>query len=164
MVHGSTPLRAETPGGLCSPASTALEHTQIPELRAIVQVRLPIAGTSEEVALPSQPATVDALLHAGWRPDLVLQMPRERDQPALAELSVSLQQPQTIRPPSVSPLLADENPSNSLKHHFLIVRMPRPTSYQELQTCLRRTLVAEPAESEPGSGPASPATPPAPSA
>ena len=148
-----------------------LEHTQIPELRAIVQVRLPIAGAPEEVALPSQPTTVDALLHAGWRPDLVLQMPRERDQPALAELPVSLRQPQAIRPPSVSPLLADEDPSGSLKHYFLagfcvasqahlqdlvsperfafcsaplpnlrtMVRMPRPTSYQELQTCLRRT-------------------------
>ena len=94
-----------------------LEHTQIPELRAIVQVRPPIAGTSEEIALPSQPTTMDALLHAGWRPDLVIQMLRERNQPALAELSVSLRQPQAIRPPSVSPLLADEDPSgkNGLK-------------------------------------------------
>ena len=175
------------------------EHTQIPELRAIVQVRLPLAGAPEGIAPPSQPTTVDALLQAGWRPDLVLQMPRERDQPALAELPVSLRQPQAIRPPSASPLLADDDPSGSLKHYFLagffvasqshlrhlvspgrfafcsaplpdlrtMVRMPRPTSYQELQTCLRRTLVADPAaepESEPGSGPAGEATPPVPTA
>ena len=43
-----------------------------------------------------------------------------------------------------------------------MVRMSRPTSYQELQTCLRRTLVADPTaepKSEPGSGPAGEATP-----
>ena len=92
---------------------------------------------------------------------------------------------QDIRAPSASPLLADDDPSGSIKHYFLaglhvasqnhlrhlvspgrfafcsaplpdlrtMVRMPRPTSYQELQTCLRRTLVADPAaepESEPG--------------
>ena len=47
-----------------------LEHTQIPELRVIVTVRLPLAG-APGVVLPSQPTTVDALLQAGWRPDLV---------------------------------------------------------------------------------------------
>ena len=31
-----------------------LEHTQIPELRAIVQIRLPLAGAPEGIALPSQ--------------------------------------------------------------------------------------------------------------
>ena len=60
-----------------------LEHTQIPELRAIVQVRVPLAGAPEGTALPKPPATAEALLQAGWRPDLVVQMPRERDQPAL---------------------------------------------------------------------------------
>ena len=119
-------------------------------------------------ALPKQPATADSLLQAGWRSDLVLQMAWERDQPALAELPVSLRQPQDIRPPSASPLLADNDPSGStgvsvasqeqLRHLVspgrlafcsaplpdlrAIVRMPKATSYQELQTCLQRTLVA----------------------
>ena len=47
------------------------------------------------------------------------------------------------------------------------MRNPRPTSYQELQTCLRRTLVADLAtepESEPGSGPATETTPSDPTA
>ena len=137
-----------------------LEHTQIPELR----------GAPEGTALPKQPTTAEALLQAGWRPDLVLQMPRERDQPALAELPVSTQAP------SASPLLADDDLLGSIKHYFLaglsvasqahlrhlvspsrlsfgsaplpdlrtMVRMPKATSYQELQTCLRRTLVADP--------------------
>ena len=43
-----------------------------------------------------------------WRPDLVLQTPRERHQPALAELPVSLRQPQDIMPPSASPLLGND--------------------------------------------------------
>ena len=51
-----------------------LEHTQIPELRAVVQVRVPLAGAPEGTALPKQPASADARLQAGWRPDLVLQM------------------------------------------------------------------------------------------
>ena len=130
-----------------------LEHTQIPELRAIVQIRVPLAGAPEGTALPKQPATADSLLQAGWRPDLVLQMPRERDQPALAELPVSLRQPQAVRPPSASPLLADNDPSGSIKHYFLGLHepaksisgtwsaqvafllgttMPRATRYQEL--------------------------------
>ena len=37
-----------------------LEHTQILEPRAIAQVRLPLAGALEGVALPAQPTTVDA--------------------------------------------------------------------------------------------------------
>ena len=45
-------------------------------------VRVPLAGAPEGTALPKQPTTAEALLDAGWRPDLVLQMPRERDQPA----------------------------------------------------------------------------------
>ena len=55
-------------------SSQLLEHAQIPELRAIVQVRVPLAGAPEGTALPQQPVTVDALLEAGWRPELVLQM------------------------------------------------------------------------------------------
>ena len=43
---------------------------------------------------------------------------RTTDQPALAELPVSLQ-PQNIRPPSALPLLADDDPSGSIKHYFL---------------------------------------------
>ena len=42
-------------------------------------------------------------------PDLVLQMPRELYQPELAELPVSLRQPQDLLPPSSSPLLGDDN-------------------------------------------------------
>ena len=61
-----------------------LEHAETRELRAIVQVRIPLA-----------------LLQAGWRPDLVLQMPRERDQPALAELPVSLRKPDIRLRPSL---------------------------------------------------------------
>ena len=45
-----------------------LEHTQIPELRAIVQVRVPLAGAPEGTALPKQPTTAEALLQAGWGP------------------------------------------------------------------------------------------------
>ena len=41
---------------------------------------------------------------------------RERSQPALVELPVSLRQPLNLRPPSASPLLADDNPSSSIKH------------------------------------------------
>ena len=80
----------------------------------------------------------------------------------------SEKKPQNIRPPSASPLLADDNPSSSIKHYFLtglsvasqahlqhlvspgrfnfcsaplpdlraMVRKPKATSYQELQTCL----------------------------
>ena len=48
-----------------------LEHTQIPELRATVQVRVPLAGAPEGTALPKQPTTAEALFEAGWRPDLV---------------------------------------------------------------------------------------------
>ena len=80
----------------------------------------PLAGALEGTALPTQPTAADSLLQASWRPDLVLQMPRERDQPALAELLVSLRQPQDIRPPSASPLLADDDPSKSTKHYFLM--------------------------------------------
>ena len=68
--------------------------------------------------LPS-PATADSFLQAGWRPDLVLQMPCELYQPELAELPVSLRQPQDLLPPSCSPLLGDDNPSGSIKHYFL---------------------------------------------
>ena len=56
---------------------------------------------------------------------------------------------QAIRPPSASPLLADDDPSGSIRHYFLA------GLFQELQTCLRRTLVADPPaepESEPCSG------------
>ena len=120
LVHGSTPLWAPPYG--CAHLRISpqlLEHTQILELRAIVQIRVPLAATPEGTALPKQPVTAHTLLQAGWRPDLVLQMPRERDQPALAELPVSLQQPQAIQPPSASPLLADDDPSGSIKHYFL---------------------------------------------
>ena len=47
----------------------------------------------------SQAACHFGLPTSGWRPDLVLQMPRERDQPAPVELPVFLRQPQHIRPP-----------------------------------------------------------------
>ena len=40
-----------------------LEHAQIPELRAVVQVRVPLAGVPGGTALPSR-ATADALLQA----------------------------------------------------------------------------------------------------
>ena len=45
-------------------SSHLLEHAQIPELRAIVQVRVPLAGAPEGAALPKQPVTADALLQA----------------------------------------------------------------------------------------------------
>ena len=122
------------------------------------------------VSLPS-PATADSLLQAGWRPDLVLQMPRTNQS---LRNSVCLRQPQDLLPPSGSPLLGDDNPSGSIKRHFLtglsvasqeqlqhlvspgrlafssaplpdihaMVRMRTATSYQELQTCVQRTLVA----------------------
>ena len=61
--------------------SQLLEHAQIPELRAIVQVRVPLAGAPEGTALP-KPATADSLLQAGWQPDLVLQMPGNGANPA----------------------------------------------------------------------------------
>ena len=77
-------------------SSHLLEHAQIPELRAIVQVRVALAGAPEGTALPKQPAAVGSLLQAGWRPDLVLQMARERSQPALAELPV----PAAAQPPA----------------------------------------------------------------
>ena len=64
-----------------------LEHTQISELRAIVQIRVPLAGAPESTALPPQPATVDSPLQAGWRP---------------------------VQPPSASPLLADDDASGSI--------------------------------------------------
>ena len=83
-----------------------------------MQVRVALAGAPEGTALPKQPAAVGSLLQAGWRPDLVLQMARKRSQPALAELSVSLRQPLNLQPPSASPLLADDNPSSSIKHYF----------------------------------------------
>ena len=38
-------------------SSHLLEHAQIPELRALVQVRVPLAGAPEGTALPKQPAT-----------------------------------------------------------------------------------------------------------
>ena len=53
----------------------------------MVQVCVPLAGAPGGTALPS-PATADSLLQAGWRPDLVLQMPRELYQPALWEHQV----------------------------------------------------------------------------
>ena len=125
-----------------------LLHTQTPGLRA---VRVPLAGTRKGTALPKQPATADALLQAGWRPDLVLQMPRERDQPALAELPVSLRQPQDIRAPSASPLLADDDPSGSIKHYFLAglwvasqAHLRHLVSPSRLAFCSRHSLIFGP--------------------
>ena len=178
MVHVPAPLWAVR-------ITHLLEHTQIPELRAIVQVCVPLGGATKGTALPTS-ATADSLLQAGWRPDLVLQMPRELHQPELAELPVSLRHPLDITSPSASPLLGDDNPSGSIKHYFLtglsvasqeqllylvsagrfafcsaplpdlqaMARMPTATTYQELQTCLQRTLVAVP-----GPGPAAAAAP-----
>ena len=97
-------------------------------------------------------------------------MPRELYQPELAELPISLRQPQDLLPPACSPLLGDNNPYGSIKHYFpgeehlqhlvspgrlafgsaplpdihAMVRMRTATSYQELQACLQRSLVAAP--------------------
>ena len=112
------------------------------------------------------------LRQAGWRPDLVLQMPRELYQRAtLAELPISLRQPRELLPPARSPILNDCDAYAGLKHHFLagysvaghlissgrlafgptpvfdvhaMRRMRIPTSCQELQACLQRTLVTAP--------------------
>ena len=81
-------LRASPDGRI---SSQLLEHAQIPPLRCVVQIRVPLAGAGGGA---TSPVTVDALHLAGWRPDLVLQMPRELYQPALAELPISLRQPQ----------------------------------------------------------------------
>ena len=111
----------------------------------------------------------DALDQAGWRP-----ADPQRALFRLAELPISLQQPRDLLPLARSPLLGDNNPYESLKHSFLAARLPvrstcnilsvrtglhlallRPNnpcivpmrtviSYQELQTCLQRALVAVP--------------------
>ena len=54
--------------------------------------------------LPCHPLQVHAVGH--WR------RPQPRPRPELAELPVSLRQPQNIMPPSTSLLLADDNPAN----------------------------------------------------
>ena len=64
-------------------------------------------------------------LHSlGWRTELVLQMPRERAQPLVAEILLALRQPHDITPPGVSPLEEDADVALSLHFYFLTARIP----------------------------------------
>ena len=67
LVHGSTPLRPRLMA-VCAHLRIGpqlLEHTQIPELRTIVQIRVPLAGAPR--APPSRSnLTSNSLLQAGW--------------------------------------------------------------------------------------------------
>ena len=77
---------------------------------------------------------------AGWRPDLVLQMPTE---PTCACRALRLQ------PPSVSPLLADDNPSSSIKHHFLTgLSVASQAHLQHLVSSGRLTFSSAPLSSQ----------------
>ena len=125
----------------CRISSQLLEHAQIPQLRCVVQIREPLAGAPGGATIPS-PVTADALHQAGWRPDLVLQMPRELYQPTLAELPISLRQPQELLPPARSPILNDCDTYVGLKHYFLAgYSVAGPEHLQHLTSSGRLALV-----------------------
>ena len=67
----------------------------------------PVLGALGPQPVPKLPAaTLLADLHRlGWRTELVLQMPREKAQPLLAEIPLALRQLHDIAPPGESPLL-----------------------------------------------------------
>ena len=92
----------------------------------MAQIRLPVLGAPGKRLLPKLPAdTMLADLHRlGWRTELVLQMPRERAQPLVAEIPLALRQPHDITPPGVSPLLEDADVALSLYFYFLTARIP----------------------------------------
>ena len=98
-------------------SSHLLEHAQIPELRAIVQSASRWPGPLKALPFPSSlPLWAPCSRLAGGL-TLCSKWPgnganrRLRNSPS--------RQPLNLRPPSASPLLADDNPSSSIKHYFL---------------------------------------------
>ena len=84
------PLLLEACHQGCVPVNI-LDHLQIPQLRLVAQIRLPVLGAPGKRPLPRLPAaTMLADLHRlGWRTELVLQMPRERAQPLGVEIPLA---------------------------------------------------------------------------
>ena len=72
--------------------------------------------------MPKLPAAT--LLADLFRTELVLQMPRERAQPMLAEIPLALRQQHDIAPPGESPLLLDAGAVDTLQFYFLRARTP----------------------------------------
>ena len=119
------PLLLEACRQGCVPVNI-LDHLQIPQFRPVAQIRLPVLGAPGKRPLPKLPAdTMLADLHRlGWRAELVLQMPRERAQPLVAEIPLALRQLHDITPPGVSPLVEDADVALSLHFYFLTARIP----------------------------------------
>lgn len=99
----------------CRVSEHVFVHSQIPAIRMLVHIRLPLAGAP-------QGTTAAALHEAGWRPDLLYQMPRERHQPMLRELPLSLHHPRPVVPPDSFPVISDEYPAKVLDYYFLTGR------------------------------------------
>ena len=110
----------------CAVCPNLPEHLQIPPLRLVVQLRLPVLGAPGPQPVPKLPAAtlLADLYQLGWRTELVLQMPRERAQPMLAEIPLALRQQHDIAPPGESPLLLDAGAVDALQFYFLRTRTP----------------------------------------